>query len=35
MYEFNIQLKMPFDSAVTKVTEALKKKALVYLAIST
>jgi len=26
MYGFNIQLKMPFDTAVAKVTEALKKE---------
>ncbi len=26
MYGFNTQLKLPFDTAVTKVTEALKKE---------
>ena len=26
MYGFTTQLKMPFDAAVTKVTEALKKE---------
>jgi len=26
MYGFNIQIKMPFDAAVAKVTEALKKE---------